>query len=419
MAKKKTPQVVRSTTKRQLSHSQKQHRQQRFIMGAAIAIIAAVVILVGSGFYFQWYLPEIKPRQQVVLEVNDRQFNMAYFIDALSFYAAGYPQYASLFVDSVLNTIEATELMRQEAQKLDITVSEKDVDEKIKTDKLADSAAMRDLARGQLLSQKMRDEYFDPQIPEADMQWHVMAMFLESQSQVDLIKTRIAAGEDFAALAEELSLESTTQSGKGDLGFRPAGVLESMVNSSVLEAAVMSAQVGALEQVQDEEKSKSVGYWLIRVTERTEALTGARVSGILVGSEAEALAVKARVDAGEDFTTLAEEVSLVWDDENKDDRGNFTAESTEVFVEYALSATTPLNSVSLPIRDTARSSPGGFWLFKVVESGTRDISETDRDTLVNSAFTLWLEEKQADQQNTIVKNMTDEMKAFAAARVEA
>ena len=419
MAKKKTPPVVRSVTKRQLSHAQKQHRQQRFIMGVAMAIIAAVVILVGSGFYFQWYLPEFKPRQETVLEVNDRQFDMDYFIDALSYHAAGYPQYASLFADSVLSNMEATELMRQEAEKLGITVDEKDVDEKIKTDKIANSTVMRDLVRGQLLSQKMRDEFFGPQIPEADQQWHVMAMFLESQSQVDLIKARIEAGEDFGTLAEELSLESTTQSSKGDLGFRPAGVLESLLNSSVIETAVVGSQVGTLAQVQDAEKTKSVGYWLIRVTERTEALTGARVSGMLLRSEEEALAIKARVDAGEDFTTLAEEFSLVWTEESKDDRGNFTSESTEVFVEYVLSASTPLNSVSHPIRDTGRSSPGGFWLFKVVESGVKVISDTDRDTLINQAFTLWIEEKQADEQNNIVKNMTDEMKAFAAARVQA
>ncbi len=419
MAKKKTPRVARSVTKRQLSHSQKQHRQQRFIMGAAMAIIAAVVILVGSGLYFQWYLPEVKPRQQIVLEVNDRQFTMAYFIDALSFHASGYPQYASFFVDSVLNTLEATELMRQEAQKMGITISDKEVDAKIKTDGLAGNAAMRDLARGQLLSQRMRDEFFGTQVPASDMQWHTLAMFLESQSQVDQVKSRIEAGEDFAALAEELSLESTTQSSKGDLGFHPAGVLESLLNSTVIEGAVMGARVGVLEHVQDEEKSKSVGYWLIRVTERTEALSGARISGILVGSEEEALVVKARLDAGEDFTALAEEVSLVWDEETGADRGNFTTDNTEVFVEYALSASTPLNSVSHPIRDPARGSTGGFWLFEVVESGIRDISETDRDTLINQAFTRWLEEKQQDEQNTIVKNMTDEMKAFAAARVQA
>jgi len=422
LAKKKEPQGVHPPTQRQLTHWQRQALRQRMIALSGIFIIVAVIAVVFSGVYFQWYLPVYKPLQATVVEVNGHKFDMAYYIDALvaydQLYFSGQTDYLSMLLDTTAQNIEQIELVREEAAKLNIVISEDDITKIITDNSLSNSQAMRDIVRGQLLSDKLKTDYFGPQILSSAEHRDVLAIFLESQSQLDEIKAQIDAGADFGQVAAQFSLDSTTKGDGGALGYKPKGLLDYMLSSTALDDAVFSQQVGTRGTLHDADKTKQVGYWLVKVTEKKDDMSQVHVFGMLLSSQEEAQAVKARLDAGEDFTTLAQQFSQTWSDASKDDMGWISSDTTEVFKDYVFDTNTPLNAVSSPIKDTTQSTRGGYWLFKVVDSVVKDISEDDKTSLISQAFSAWLTEKQTDKSNSLSISLNESQKTFATGRAK-
>ncbi|MEE9583258.1 MAG: peptidylprolyl isomerase [Dehalococcoidales bacterium] len=420
MAKKRLEKPRREVTKRQLSRWQQQKRRQRFILGLGISIILAVIGLISAGVYFGWYLTEYKPLQEIVIEVNDTRFDMDYYIKSLEFHSAGQTQYLQFFLDSVVGSIEQNELIKQGALGLGISIADDKVDAELKDGDLPDNQAVRDILRTQLLLTELREAYFEPGVPLTASQRQIMAMFLESQSQADEVTARLEAGEDFAQLAGELSLDSLTRESNGDLGWRPQGVLTGLLNTSVLSIYVFGFQVGVLSQpIYDEEKTKGLGYWLIEVLERREVPQEARVQAMLLASEEEAQSVKARLEDGEDFAQLAGELSqLLGAEDNKGDLGWLaTGTMSQGFDEFVFDSETELNTVSNAIRDESATTTGGYWLFKVVANDTRELADEDRELLVSRALDDWLSSILDDPKNRLVSYLDDEMKAFATDRV--
>ncbi len=421
MAKKRLEKPRREVTKRQLSRWQQQRRRQRFILGLGISVIMAVVGIVSAGVYFGWYLTEYKPLQEIVIEVNDTRFDMDYYVEALKFHAGGAPSYQIEFLlVPIVESIQQNELIKQGALELGISIADDKVDAELKDRDLPDNQAVRDILRTQLLLTELREAYFEPGVPLTAPQRQIMAMFLESQGQADEVTARLEAGEDFAQLAGELSLDSFTMENNGDLGWRPQEVLPGLLNTSVLATYVFDSPVGVLSQpIYDEEKAKSLGYWIIEVLERREGPEETRVQAMLLASEEEAQSVKARLEAGEDFTQLAGELSqLLGAEDNKGGLG-WLAPGTmsQGFDEFVFDSETEVHTISGPIRDEAATTSGGYWLFKVLANDTRELADEDRESLVSKALDDWLSSILDDPKNTVVSYLDDEMKAFAIDRV--
>ena len=408
MVKKKVEKPQREVTKRQLSHWQRQKRRQRIILGSGIFIIIAVLGIIGFGVYSKWYIPEYKPLRQTVITVNETEFDMDYYIKVLKFYAEGQPSYyMSYLADEVVSYIEQNELIRQGAMELGISVSDAAVDDKLKSYDLPLSRHYRDIVRTELLLNKLRDEHFEQQVPVSAEQRHVMAMLLESESQANKVIERLEDGEEFSEVAGELSLDDFSKEQKGDLGWHPEGILIALLGSSIPEEYAFSCEIDILSKpLYDETITKKVGYWLIKVLERDEESEEevlereeesgeAHVQVILLGSEEEALDVTARLEAGEDFTELAEELSrheecnlsggdLVW---------LAPGTMSSAFDEFIFNAETELETVSEPIRDDTVITKDGYWLVKVVdEDEDRLIDDGDRDIIKGKLFSEWVKE---------------------------
>jgi len=356
----------REVTKRQLARWQQQRRRQRILFGSGIFIIAAVLIIMGVG----WYVDQYRPLHQTVISVNDTRFNMDYYIKALKFYGKGQPAYYMYsLADDVVEIIEQNELIRQEALELGISVSQNEVDKQLKSLDPPLSKDYRDFVRAAMLIDKLQDEYFDEQVPVYAEQRHIMAMLLESENQVAEVKTRIEEGEDFAELAGELSLELLFKEENGDLGWRPEGILTLLWGTSVIDEYAFSFEVGVLSQpIYDEEQIKSVGYWIARVLERRDKPEEANILGILLGSEEEAWEVRDRLETGEDFNELAREFSQ---HESREDNGDLgwlaPGEVGSAFDEFVFDLEIELGVVSEPIFDDIIATEGGYWLIKVLE----------------------------------------------------
>lgn len=371
-------------------------------------------MLVGVG----WYLGHYQPMQQTVIRVNDTEFKMKYYVEMLKLQATNEsPQYMQFLADRVVKNIEQNELIRQGALKLGVSVSEDAITKELKRSELPNTAVHRDLAEVRLLLLKLRDEYFEQQMPTSAYQRHIMAMLLESEQQASEVRTRLEKGESFTELAEELSLHPLAQTNQGDFGWHPKEILQELLGANIVEYA-FSSEVGALsEPIYDEEVTKPIGYWLIRVLAKNEEEEEAHVQAILLGSQAEAEEVRERLEAGEDFATLAKEFSqLPGVEENEGDLGTLIPGMMSVtFDEFVFDPELELEVISQPLRDEEVTTEGGYWLVKVVgEEEDRPLAEDDRELLKAKALDEWLSSLWDDPENEVDDSYLDsEKKAWA------
>ncbi len=416
--KKKTEKPPREFTRRQLSQFKRQKRRQRIILISGIFIIAAVVLIVLVG----WYIGLYRPMHQTVIRVHDTELNMGYYIDILKIGGEGQSaDYIQSMADGVIREIEQNELIKQAAGQLNISVSDDEVREQMEGSDIPINDASLDLVRSRMLRGRLYDEYFEAQVPVSDKQAHIMAMLLENKSQAAEIRTRLQNSENFTALAEEFSLDYYTKNNTGDVGWHPEGILAALLGSSVPGEYAFSSEVGVLSQPRyDEGKSKEVGYWLIRVQER-EYEDEAQVQAILLGSEEEAQDVRARLEAGEDLATLAEELSQF--EESRKQKGELGLvgqdEMSPAFDEYVFNPELEIGVWSEPIRDETVTTKGCYWLIEVLDRGDdRELDTADRDSLMNTAFSNWVAQLWIDLGIDDVDHsyLDDEKKAWAIER---
>lgn len=414
MAKKKVEKPKHEFTKRQLSQWQRQKKRQRLVFSIGVFIVAVVLAVIGAG----WYINRYQPLHETVVRVNDTEFNMDYYIKTLKYYGEGYSSDIMYsLTDRVVEIIQQNELVKQEAMKLGIMVSNSEVDDELKKRDPPLTKDYRDLVRAEMLVSKLRDEYFDQQVPASAEQKHVLAMLLESESQASEVRTRLETGDSFAELAAEFSLDYLSLTSEGDLGWHPETILAGMLGTPVPEEYAFSAEAGVLSQpVYDEAKIKSVGYWLIEALETKEDPDEVHVQAMLLASEQEAQSVTARLEAGEDFATLADEFSqLSYSEEGGGDLGWLTPGMvTPAFEEFVFDSELKLETLSQPIRDESVSTSGGYWLVKVLaEQSDRKISDDDRDLLKAKALDEWLSSLWDDPQNEVESYLDDTKKLFA------
>jgi len=419
LAKKKVEKPRREVTKRQLSHWQQQKKRKRIILGLGILVIVAVLGVMGAGWYFGYY----QPLHQVVVRVDNTEFNMNYYIKMLKFYGEGRPiQYMDALASELVVVIERNELIRKGALKLGITVSDKAVDEKLKSYDPPLSKDYRDIVRTELLISKLLDRHFEQTVPVFAEQRHIMAMFLESESQATEVRARVEAGEDFAELAGELSLDGLSKDKKGDLGWHPEDVLAELLATSIPGEYAFGSEVEVLSQpIYDETKTKSVGYWLVKILDRKQESEQVHIQAILLGSEEEAQDVRVRLEAGEDFTTLAKELSQ--HEATKENGGDFDWLSSEdvaqgsAFAAWADIFELETGVVSEPIRDDTAVTAGGYWLLKVLDKeDNKQISDDDRNLLKAKALDEWVLSLWYDSGNQVNSYLKDEMREWAIAK---
>lgn len=415
MAKKNAEKPRREFTQRQLSHWRQQEKRRRIIFTVGISIIAVVVVLVGVG----WYIGDYQPRHETVIRVNDTEYDMNYYINMLKLYGKGQSA-TDLFAlsDEVVNVIQQSELVRQAAEKVGVTVSDSEVDAELIRRNLPLSREYRDLVRPELIITKLRDEYFEKQVPLSGEQRHIMAMFLESENQTMEVEARLESWEAFTDLAGELSLESFSRDKEGDLGWLPRGILTILLGTSVVDEYAFSAEVGLLsEPVYDEDLTKKVGYWLIRVMEWDEDMEEAAVKALVLSSRQEAEEVRAKLEAGGDFAEMAEEYSQLAVGNKGFLKSVAPGELTEVFDEAVFGSELELQALSEPLRDETIFTKGGYWLIKVVEiDDNRPLEPVDRDLLKAQALDDWVSELLADETNIVESYLNNKQKMWAVER---
>ena len=391
MAKKQkrtTPE--RAPTKHQLSKWQRQMKIRRIVIIAAIVFLVGISSWVGYGYYKD-YRASTAAWREVVIKVNGVPFTMEYFVKVLDAFTEGMnssviSQYGSYFANIAADNIIDAELLRQGAQSLNITVTDAEVDAKLKESGYDE--AYRDLVRADLLQEKLREQYFGPPIPDTMEQADVQVVLVESQEVATELISEIEAGGNFTALAAPFSCNSSVE---GDLGWLP----EELMPNPLIANAAFNLTIGEMSQpIYDQTATKEVGYWLIKVTGKQASAINASV--MLLGSEAEAEQVKAQLAAGGNFSALARNYSQHKSKTNggKLDELKRGDMGSTVFDQVAFNIT--VNEVSQPIKDTSVQTTGGYWLVMVIDRGERELEEKVREDLINKHLNDWRAEWTAE-----------------------
>jgi parvulin-like peptidyl-prolyl isomerase len=339
-----------------------------------------------------------------VIEVNNVQFNMEYFVNMLDLYTTGVNitelmYYGEYFASMVADTIINAESLRQAAgEELGMEVTPDEVSAELEERGFPDDKVYRDLITATLLEEKV-GEHFDPGVNATMEQAYAQVMLLESQEVADDVMARIEAGGNFTALAEEFS---HSRSVEHDLGWLPE---ELMPNSSIASAAFGLAPGNVSQPVYDGNATKTIGYWLMEVTGAQNETIDAQV--MQLGSEAEAERVRAELAAGGNFSALAGNYSQHQSKTNGGkldglERGDM---GSTAFDQVAFNIT--LNQVSEPVKDESVQTTGGYWMVKVIDRGDREIDEQTREAVESKRYSDWLE---VWKEDSAIENLLDEAK---------
>jgi parvulin-like peptidyl-prolyl isomerase len=428
LAKNRKEEKPREYTKRQLSHHKKQERRQKIILISGITVIVAVILLITGGWLFGEYLPLNK----TIVTVYDTKIKQSMLIDTMIYFSQGNSgvDLASQ-MDSILNYMIQNELNKQAAAAMGITVS----DDEIETayGKNLDEAQKAG-AYGSLLNTKLKDEYFNTQVPDSGNQVLMNAMLVESEELIPQLRQELLSSGNFSALAEKYAVNTVSKDNKGVFDWHPASVLTTNIGTSIPVdwAFNENVSVGDISSgVSDNSSSKQLGYWLIRVNETPAAITesentsvvvdtSANISALLVSSKAEALRVKALLEANNDISAIADTYSQYSPSQQGHGELGIVAESENIsapFNNYAFNANTIVGAWSDPIQDTQFWTKGGAWFIQLVDrSNNRAYSKDDKDTLITKAYSDWTNALWTGAADKIIYNFNEEERALALQR---
>ena len=417
--KKKTEKPKREYTRRQISSIQKQRRRQRITFFGGIAVIAAVVLIVLLG----WLIGDYIPLHKTVLQVNDTKFNTGQYIELLKMLKEGQPDSdIGMLGQTTMQQMQRAEVTKQKAAELGITVSEDVVIGQLESMDLPVNYGYIATLESQLIESKLKSDYFGSQVPESAEQVHARAMLVESESQALEIRGQILAGDNYTALVEEYALDYYAMNvNQGDYGWHPREIYEVQLGSAVAIDYAFSAEPGVWsEPLFDEEKSKQLGYWLIRVNDIPEE-GSANVSAVFLTSEDEAWEIKARLEAGEALGPIAEEYSNYSPSRDKHGELGYTMpeQISEPFDNYVFAVEVELGKWSDPIRDDKYWSTGGYWLVEAVDrEEDRVVDAGDRNYLVDQLYNNWISGLFSDPFLVIDDSgLTEELNQWAMERV--
>jgi parvulin-like peptidyl-prolyl isomerase len=392
---KKVEKQPREYTKRQLSHAKKAALRQKIYLFGGIAVITAVILLTLSGWIFGEYLPLNK----TIAMVYDTPIKEKDLIDSTVAYGKVQENFdITQNLDGILNAMIQNILIRREAAKLGITVSDQELADAVKGTK--NTNAYKELVRSSLLTNKLRQDYFGKQIPDSGNQVLMNAMMVESPELVPGIRDRLLSGDNFTALVNEFAVNKASQDNGGVFDWHPAAILYQDLGSTIpvdwaFSENVVKGQIS--EDLSDNTTSKQLGYWLIKVNQspgvRADGTTSANVSVLLLSSNAEAIRVKAQLESGADLAAVADKFSQF--SPAQQGRGTMIAvESDNIsgnFNNYVFGTDTPLGVWSEPIKDTTRyTTKGGDWIVQAVDkSNDRKYSTDDQTSLIDTAYSDW------------------------------
>jgi peptidyl-prolyl cis-trans isomerase SurA len=417
LAKKRKQEIHQPVmTHRQLSRHKKQLRRQRLFLYCSIAIIVAIVGIILGG----WIAGEYMPLHRTVLQVYDTKFDTSFLIDSLVVFGAyqSSTDWSSI-ASMAMYQIQQDELIRQAAAKLGITVSDEEATQFLEQNGLMINTATLELARGTLLSTKVKNDYFSTLVPKTDLQMLVHALMVESESVALLVREKMVNGENFTEIVKQYAADSASKQNNGDYGMHPMSILKEKFYSDVVLEYLSreDLKTGDISQpLSDNTAYKLLGYWLIRVNERPTE-DSANVSALFLRNEEEAFSVRAMLEAGGDLAAIAANYTQY--STGGQNNGEFgllmaTDNITNVFNGYVFDPSTEIGVWSQPLKEETLTTAGGYWLVNIVERDENaELSSEDRGSLIDKQYSDWITQITNESVPYVINSLDADLQQWA------
>jgi len=301
LSRKLKPKPSLPVAKRQPPKWQHERNLVLFVWIAIPLIIVLAVGLVGYWSYDNYVAAWHQPVAKIQFEDgNETTLDMDYFVKMFRLYIIGSQQTTidtTTFPYELLSELEDDELIKKASPELGIQVTDEEITEEIKgyftesttdggnsTDegnstlsedeidklyqqwldrvRLSDSEYRR-VVEATMLREKLA-EYFKGQVPTEAEQVHLHAIMVDTTEKASEVRDRLLNGEDFATLAQELSLDEETKPYGGDLGWVPRGILFPEIDD-----VAFNIEIGNVS----EPITTTKGYYVVEVSEKAENMT--------------------------------------------------------------------------------------------------------------------------------------------------
>ncbi len=253
-------------------------KQRRTVSIIASVVIAIILIIVGVSLYIN-----AAPFRRIIITVDDTSINMDYFLMKTRLTGADPLDILQMLTNELLIKIEAPryvaevtpEDIDQELRRIaggeSETISESEFKEwyrqLLNEIGLSDSE-YKEIAATSLLTARLH-EYLAERVSTVAEQVHLHAILPETYEDAEEIRARWEAGENFADLAREASLDEVSGEKGGDLGWLPRGVLVYGFDDTVFSLAIGDVSK-PLSYISDYE-SEEIFYYLFMVSEKADA----------------------------------------------------------------------------------------------------------------------------------------------------
>ncbi len=255
-----------------------------FIIASVVTVL--ILVLLGGGYYQSY----VAPFQRTIITVDDTSIRMDYFLKRTRLAGAGPMPMLEMLTNEQLIKLGAPRYgievspediiweLRRIAQGENQTISEGEFKEwyrqRLNESGLSDSE-YKEITRASLLYTRLY-EYLAERMPTVAEQVHLQGILVETSNEAEKLRARWEAGENFADLAKEASLDEESKEKGGDLGWFPRGVLNfnleeaafSLSTGNVSEPIPLTSETTTAE---GETTTAITGYHLLMVSEKDDA----------------------------------------------------------------------------------------------------------------------------------------------------
>ncbi len=239
----------------------------QFYGAVAISIlIGLALVIVGYAFLADYLETQARPGS-TALQVDDARYRVDHFTNRLKMYVDQNGGPSVVQPTSSLPAVSAIliqeEIVRRFAGEFDVTASEEEIQEEIAIrlgitadDETFDVVFQQELTRSGLSELEFRDMIeasvlqtkllvmFEAELSPSAESVRYRQILVSTEETAQEIRDKIEAGEDFAALATENSLDTTTRDNGGEVGWIPRGIM-----GASIEELVFAMDVGDVTTV--------------------------------------------------------------------------------------------------------------------------------------------------------------------------
>ena len=279
----RVPPVFRPRQRGPSTRWQEERRSQLLALGLGAAVILVVAVIALFGYY----QTQVRPQGETVLEVGDRSFDLRYVERRLRYEVrngtgAIYSSDPTNAPDRLVDTIGGEELMRRGAPDKGVDVSDEAIDAEIRVQENVPAGAdqntfaavyrravhdsglstegYRDVIAAGLAQEALSAKFVGEAPKNADqVRFRLIVLSIENDAKTTL--DRLRNGEDFAAVAQEVSEDTASKDQGGERDWTPRGILD-----PALDEALFSLEIGQTSEVIPGQSA----YFIVQVLERQD-----------------------------------------------------------------------------------------------------------------------------------------------------